>query len=238
MGFGSLSIKRIGMFSVKILGVSVDRVSLEAAVDLVGKWVKEDKKRYIVTVNPEFVMLAQKDAEFKKILNSADLAIPDGVGLRLADRRLKRLAGVDLMLSLIKKGYKTVLAGGRAGIAQKAVLTLRSNLVGLPTRLDLVGLSEPNIDKINKINPDLLFVALGMGKQEKWIAKNLAKLNIKVAMGVGGALDQIAKPWLRAPLRVQALGLEWLWRLIMQPWRIKRQWQLVKFTWLIRKKYG
>lgn len=217
------------MESVKILGVRVDRISLEEAVKLVGEWIKQDKKRYIVTPNPEFVMLAQKDEEFKKILNQADLAIPDGAGLRLADRRLKRLTGVDLMLSLIKKGYKTLLVGARPGVAQKAVLTLRSNLVGLPTRLDLVGMTEPDVEKINKIKPDLLFVALGMGKQEKWIVKNLPKLKVKVAMGVGGALDQIAKPWLKAPACLQACGLEWFYRLILQPWRIKRQWQLVRF---------
>ena len=208
------------MESTKILGVRVDRVSLREAIKLVDEWVKQDKKRYIVTVNPEFVMLAQKDEEFKKIINSADLAICDGVGLRLADRRLKKVTGVDLMLSLIKKGYKTVLAGGRAGIAQKAVLTLRSNLVGI---------CEPDVEKINKIKPDLLFVALGMGKQEKWIVDNLPKLNVKVVMGVGGALDQIAKPWLRAPKLVRQIGLEWLYRLILQPRRIKRQWQLVRF---------
>lgn len=205
----------------------MDRVSLREAIKLVGKWVKQDKKRYIVTPNPEFIMLAQKDEEFKKILNQADLAIPDGAGLRLADRRLKRLTGVDLMLSLIEEGYKTVVAGGAPGIAQQAADRLK------PTRTDLVGMTEPDVAEINKIRPDLLFVALGMGKQEKWIAKNLPKLNVKVAMGIGGALDQIVKPWLRAPLRVQALGLEWLWRLIMQPWRIKRQWQLVRFVWKV-----
>lgn len=214
-----MSIKSIGMFSVKILGVKVDRVDLEDAIKLVGEWIKQDKKRHIVTVNPEFVMLGQKDEEFKKILNQADLAIPDGAGLRLADRQLNRVTGVDLMLSLINKGYKTVVAGGRPGVAQKAA--------GI---LGVIGMTEPNVEKINKIKPDLLFVALGMGKQEKWIVKNLPELNVKVAMGVGGALDQIAKPWLKAPLRVQALGLEWLYRLIIQPWRIKRQWQLVRFV--------
>jgi len=217
------------MFNVKILGVRVDKINLAEAVKLVEVWVKQDKKRYIVTPNPEFIMLAQKDAEFRKILNSADLAIPDGAGLRLADRRLNRVTGVDLMFSLINKGYKTVLAGGKPGIAEKAAITLRSNLVGRPTRLDLVGMTEPSVEKINNIRPDLLFVALGMAKQEKWIVKNLPKLNVKVAMGVGGALDQIAKPWLRAPLLVRRAGLEWLYRLILQPWRLKRQWQLVRF---------
>jgi len=217
------------MFNVKILGVRVDKINLAEAVKLVEVWVKQDKKRYIVTPNPEFIMLAQKDAEFRKILNSADLAIPDGAGLRLADRRLNRVTGVDLMFSLINKGYKTVLAGGKPGIAEKAAITLRSNLVARPTRLDLVGMTEPSVEKINNIRPDLLFVALGMAKQEKWIVKNLPKLNVKVAMGVGGALDQIAKPWLRAPLLVRRAGLEWLYRLILQPWRLKRQWQLVRF---------
>lgn len=218
---------------LEVLGVKIDQVREQEAVELVSGWVKGKKKRQIVTPNVEIVMLAQKDKELKKILNQADLAICDGAGLRLADRRLKRLTGVDLMLALIKKGYKTILVGGQPGIARKAADTLRSNLVGLPTRLDLVGCSEPDIQKINRFKPELLFVALGMGKQEKWIYKNLAKLDVKVAMGVGGALDQIVKPWLRAPLRVQALGLEWLWRLVMQPWRIKRQWQLVRFVWKV-----
>lgn len=204
-----------------VLGVKVDQVTEKQALVQVAKWVKEKPKRYMVTPNPEFVMLAQQDEEFKKILNEADLAICDGVGLRLADRRLKRVTGVDLMLSLIKQGYKTVLAGGKPGVAEKAAKMTRSNLV--------IGMTEPNVEKINKIKPDLLFVALGMGKQEKWIVKNLPKLEVKVAMGVGGALDQIAKPWLRAPQLIQKIGLAWLWRLTMQPWRIKRQWQLVRF---------
>ncbi|MCX6817085.1 MAG: WecB/TagA/CpsF family glycosyltransferase [Candidatus Beckwithbacteria bacterium] len=213
------------MLSVKILGVRVDRASLEEAVELVGRWVRQDKKRYIATINPEFVMLAQKDEEFKKILNQADLAICDGIGLAWAIKRsdltrsdLLRVTGTDLMLALIKKGYKTVLTGGFNKVAEKA-----------GKKLGVVGMSEPNVAEINKIKPDLLFVALGMGKQEKWIVHNLPKLKVKVAMGVGGALDQVVKPWLRAPLRVQALGLEWLWRLMVQPWRIKRQLALVKF---------
>lgn len=210
------------MVCFNILGVKVDRVDLKTVLNLVDQWVKQGKKKYIVTVNPEFVMLAQKDEEFKKILNQADLAICDGIGLLLADRRLKRVTGVDLMLSLINKGYRIVLAGGRFGVAEKAAKLVGSGPV--------TGMSDPDIEEINRIKPDLLFVALGMGKQEKWIAKNLPKLKVKVAMGVGGALDQMVKPWLRAPKWVHNLGLAWLWRLIMQPWRIKRQLSLVKFA--------
>jgi len=149
--------------------------------------------------------------------------------LRLAVPGLNRVSGTDLMLELIKRGHKTVLAGAAPGVAERAVAILRSVLVGKPTRTDLIGISEPDIKQINRLHPDLLFLALGHGQQERWIAKNLAKLNVKLAMGVGGALDQIAKPWLRAPKFLRALGLEWLYRLILQPWRIRRQWQLVRF---------
>lgn len=201
-----------------ILGVKVDRIDLPQAVRLTGSWLKQPKKRYIVTPNPEMVMLAQEDAQFKKILNQADLSICDGSGLRLADRSLIRVSGRELMLALIRRGHKTVLVGGKPGIAQKAA-----------EKLGVVGISEPDVAAINRFKPDLLFVALGHGRQEKWIAKNLPRLKVKVAMGVGGALDQIVKPWLRAPACLQSLGLEWFYRLLVQPWRIKRQWQLLRF---------
>lgn len=213
----------------QILGVRVDQITLTQAVERVEQWLKTSKKHFIVTPNPEMIMLAQKDGEFKRILNNADLAICDGWGLKLVVPRLTRVSGIDLMLELIKTGHKTLLVGGAPGIAQKAAGTLRTVLVGKPTRTVLVGISDPDITAINRFHPDLLFVALGHGKQEKWIAKNLPRLQVKVAMGVGGALDQIAKPWLRAPGWLRALGLEWLYRLILQPWRIKRQWQLVRF---------
>jgi len=202
----------------KILGVKVDQITLTQAVKRVETWLKTPKKRFIVTPNPEMVMLAQKDEEFRKFLNQADLSICDGSGLRLKDKRLQIIKGTDLMLELIKHGHKTLLVGGAPGVAQKAA-----------EKLGVVGISEPDIKAINRIKPDLLFVALGQVKQEKWIVKNLPKLKVKVAMGVGGALDQIVRPWLRAPKFLQILGLEWLYRLILQPWRLKRQLALLKF---------
>lgn len=191
--------------AVEILGVKIDRIDLPQAVKLVESWLKQSKKRYIVTPNPEMVMLAQKDEELKRILNQADLAICDGVGLRLADRHLIRVTGRELMQALIKKGYKTASVGGKPGDP------------------------EPDIAKINRLRPDLLFVGMGMGKQEKWIAKNLPKLKVKLAMGVGGAIDQLKDPSLVAPAWMQRLGLEWFYRLLRQPWRLKRQLALLKF---------
>lgn len=217
-------LKKAGYIN-EVLGVRVDSIPMDQVLKIAEKWLDSREKHYIVTPNAEMVMLAQEDKEFKKVLNQADLAICDGYGLRLADRRLTRLAGTDLMLALIAKGYKTLLVGGKPGVAQAA-----------GQKLGVLGMTEPDIQTINQVKPDLLFVALGYGKQEKWIAKNLFRLNVKVAMGVGGALDQVVKPWLRPPKLVQAIGLGWLWRLILQPWRIKRQWQLVRFLWLMMKK--
>jgi len=213
-----------------VLGIKVDRVTLPQALKIVDLWLASGRsKHYITTPNPEMIVAAQKDPAFKRILNAADLAIPDGAGLRLADGRLRRLAGADLMLALIKKGHKTLLCGSKPGVAQTAAKKLAD-----PERSRrVVGITDPNLSKINKIKPDLLFVALGHGKQEKWIDKNLPKLKVKVAMGVGGSLDYIAKPWLRAPQVLQTLGLEWLWRLILQPWRIKRQLSLLEFVYLV-----
>lgn len=215
----------------QVLGINVSSSPLNQVLNFLEKRIAAGKKTFIVTINPEMAVLACKQADFKAVINRADLVVPDGVGVVWALRRqgikVDRLTGADLMLELIKKGYKTVLAGAKPGVAQKAAERLRSDLSVC------TGMTEPNVQEINKIKPDLLFVALGHGKQERWIAENWPKLNVKLAMGVGGALDQMAKPWLRAPKFIQKIRLEWLYRLVIQPWRIKRQLALLKFVWLV-----
>ncbi len=216
----------------QVLGLSVDITPCDQVLSFLEKRMSESKKIFVVTLNPEMAMAAQTDRELTEVINRADLVIPDGLGIVWALRRqgiksVKRLSGTDLMLELIGRGYKTLLVGARPGIAQKAA-----------KKLGVLGITEPDLNKINEIKPELLFVALGHGKQEKWIAKNLPKLNVKLAMGVGGALDQIAKPWLRAPVFLRSLGLEWFYRLIVQPWRLKRQWQLVRFLVKIYSVYN
>lgn len=213
----------------EIFGVRVDSVDLQQAMKFVATHLKSGQKTFVTTPNPEMVMLAQKDEAFRQILNRADLAIPDGWGLKLAAPGLPRTTGRELMLALIRKGYKTLLVGGKPGIAEKAAERLRSLLVGTPTRCDLFSMTEPDIAVINRLCPDLLFLALGHGRQEKWIAKNLPQLKVKLAMGVGGALDQLVDRSLVAPVWLQKAGLEWLYRLLRQPRRIKRQLALLKF---------
>ncbi len=237
---------------MNILNIKIDDVNRKEALKIVEGWLVKPGKHWIATPNPEMVVKAQKDAEFRKTLNEADLAIPDGVGLKLVGVK-NRIAGVDLMMDLVKlaadKGYTVGFLGGRDGVAVKARDRLLVKYPNLKVSLAQEEFYEQRSSRINERisadrdpresakNPresiDILFVALGHGKQEAWIVQNLDKIPVKVAMGVGGAFDYISGRVPRAPLLVRKIGLEWLFRLIIQPWRIKRQLALLKFIWLI-----
>lgn len=249
--------------SVDILGVRVDKVTMNQAVNLVESWLKGTGKHYIVTPNIEFVMAAQKDPEFRKVLNQANLAIPDGFGLKLA-RFARRAAdiqstisGVDLMEDLIRvaaeKSYTVGFLGGKGEVAKKCAECLSKKYPGLKVafaesggKVDSDGL-QLTANRLQQIENsgqrlavgskllavDILFVAFGQIKQEKWIAKNLPKIPVKVAMGVGGSFDELSGAVPRIPRWVHQIGLKWLVRLILQPWRIKRQMALVKFVWMV-----
>lgn len=216
-----------------ILGVKIDDVNLDQALRTVQSWLKRSGKHYIVTPNPEIVVMAQQDEDLKNILNNADLAIPDGVGLKLTTDIVCHTPGVDLMEELIKlaadQGFTVGFLGGKEGIAAKTAECL---LRKYPKLKVTFAQSGGQIDQ----QCDLLFVALGAPKQEKWIAKNLDKSPVRVAMGVGGALDYLSGQVPRAPKWLRSLGLEWLFRLIIQPWRIKRQLTLVHFV--LKMLYG
>ncbi len=237
------------MEKVNILGVNIDDVSLKEAVDIVINWLKSDKKRYVVTPNPEFIMAAQTDSEFKEILNRADLAIPDGVGLKLSRSIKHTTTGIDLMeklcLVLADKGFSVGFLGGKKGVAKKAAERLRKKYQKLKIlyaedgpMVDKNGKETAlfSSDKHRKLRVDILFVGFGHIKQEKWIVNNLDKLPVKVAIGIGGAFDYLSGKVLRAPWGMRVLGLEWLFRLILQPWRVKRQSVLIKFLWLVLTK--
>lgn len=232
------------MKTVRILGVDISQVAMEEVLEEVRKWLEKGvKKRFVITPNPEILMLAQKDPELKKILNQADLAVADGVGVVWAAKFLgkplkERVTGVDLMESLCKmaqkNGYTIGLIGGGPGVAVKTAECLRKKHPGL--RIVLAQEEWPHkLLKSPKLLIDLLFVAFGAPKQEKWISENLPELPVKVAMGVGGAFDYLSGQIRRAPKWVQNLGLEWLYRLIRQPWRLRRQMILLKFVWLVLK---
>ncbi|MBI4036772.1 WecB/TagA/CpsF family glycosyltransferase [Candidatus Daviesbacteria bacterium] len=222
-----------------VLGVKIDDVSMDEALETVHGWLKKSfgyaqDKHYIVTPNPEFLITAQKDLEFKRILNEADLSIPDGVWLKLSGVK-NTVPGVDLMEKLVEKSTDWAVTvgflGGRNGVAEKAVKCL---LQKYPEIKITFAISDPPTS-FHLPPTDLLFVAFGHPKQEKWIAENLSYIPVKIAMGVGGAFDYISGKVPRAPKFLRDFGLEWLFRLIAQPWRIKRQLALLKYLFLVLK---
>lgn len=223
----------------KILGIKISDLSLESILEEVRKWLKNgERKHYIVTPNSEILVHAQKNKEFAKILDDADLALPDGIGVVLASKFLgreisERITGVDFMKNLCqiaqKEGFTIGLIGGGPAIAVKA----RECLLKMYPRLRIVLAQEEWDGDFKNTQIDILFVAFGAPRQEIWISKNLKKLPVKVAIGVGGAFDYLSGRVPRAPKWVQNLGFEWLFRLIRQPWRIKRQLALLKFVWLV-----
>ncbi|HZQ29652.1 MAG TPA: WecB/TagA/CpsF family glycosyltransferase [Patescibacteria group bacterium] len=222
-----------------IIGVGVSDVSKEEVLEYIIQNIrKKTKKYYIVTPNPEILVMANNDFRYKKVLNSADLALADGIGVILAGKLLgrplkERIPGADfvkILCEMIAKQPITVsFLGGRPKIAEMTAECLRREYPGLKVRF--AGADIPS--DVNKLASDLLFVAFGSPKQEFWIAENLNRLPIKAAMGVGGAFDFISGAVKRAPAWIRALGLEWLYRLIRQPWRARRQLSLLTFAFLV-----
>lgn len=237
---------------MKILDVKVDKITFEYALkkieDMIEIGKKQSKTHQIVTVNPEFIMEAQKNTIFKEVLNSADLAVPDGAGILWAAKYYKeklpeRITGVDLVWEISKmaedRGYSIFLLGGKEGIAQETGERLRV----IHPRLKIAGVfggsADPKMkdeiaEKIISTKPDILFVAYGFPKQDIWIARYKHELGVPVSMGVGGTFDFISGNVPRAPSWMQKIGIEWLYRLIKQPWRFRRIYTAtVKFPWAV-----
>lgn len=223
---------------VRVLGVSVDYVDMSLALGYVDELITNNKKgNYILAVNAEKFMQLQKDLLLKKIFEDAALLIPDGVGAILAMRwcyglTAERVPGSELMPNICreaaKKGYKIFIYGSNEHVNKGAVEKLNILYPGIR----IVGRCngyigeekmEGLIDDINRSQADILFVALGSPKQEMWIKQYLPRLNVKVCQGIGGTLDAITGQTKRAPALFQKLPLEWLYRLIMDPKRIRRQ---------------
>lgn len=231
--------------TVDILGVSISKVTMEEARDKVKAFVKSDKCHTIYTPNPEIVMLAKEDSAFASILEEADLVVPDGIGvviaskIRKGERLTERVAGYDLvqntMKDAVKEGYKYYFFGSKPGISERAAEKMRETYPNIQIVGTRDGYFKPEdneaiIEEINKSGANILLVALGAPKQEKWIEAYKDRLiNVKVAIGVGGSLDVMSGEVKRAPLAFQKLGLEWFYRLLKEPTRFKRMLVLPKF---------
>lgn len=230
---------------VDILGVKVDKVTMEQAIEQIKLFLCKDFVHTIYTPNSEIIMDAQKDIELKEILNSSDLVIADGSGVVLASKILKtklpeKVSGIDL----VKKSFLTdekpsyFFFGGKPGIAEKAKLNIEKEY----SQINIVGIhdgyfnEEDNsiiISQINSSGADILLVALGAPKQEKWIAENKDKLNVKICIGVGGTLDIFAGVQKLAPDFFRNHGLEWFYRLVKNPGRFVRMLKLPRFIFKV-----
>ncbi len=221
----------------KILGVRVDDIGGSEVLKIAKGFLEDDKQHTIFTPNPEMLVAAHKSEAFKDVLNKSSLNICDGRGIQLFGRLKNRVPGVEFMQGLCKlaenEGKSIYLLGsGSYDVLSKTKQELtvqHSNLriVGMDPGPKLSttgeGDSQNAISSINEAKPDILFVAFGHEKQEMWINTHLSELpSVKIAMGVGGSFDFISGNATRAPKWMRSLGLEWLFRLIRQPRRIKR----------------
>ncbi|MDD2225169.1 MAG: WecB/TagA/CpsF family glycosyltransferase [Candidatus Shapirobacteria bacterium] len=255
------------IFDIRLFGSDMDRV-----LKIIDGWiVSKAKKKWIATVNPEFVMKSTKDDHFKSLLEKTDLNVVDGVGLLWAHEFIKLssckvhqvnkfikfldaikiggeilkgkhrenlITGVDLMSELCrlaaKKRYKVFFLGGFGDRAKRTMEYFEKDKI----KMDYCS-GEPKfnnekvLEKINKFKPDILFVAYGMKKQEEWISNNRNKADFGVVIGVGRSFDYYSGDLKRAPLAWRKIGMEWLYSLIKEPKRFKRQLELPKFMWKV-----
>lgn len=230
---------------LKILGVEIDNVTIDESGKITKNLIENSNKscELIVAPNVEFIMTAQKDKEFYDILKSAKLATPDSVGVEIAGKLQKkplkqRIPGQAYFRKVLelgeKEGWTFYLLGGKGDTVQKAI----ENIMKFYPKLNIVGSHEGFFEKdseevvineINELQPNVLFVAMGAPRQEKWIYKHKDELKVDVAAGQGGTFDYEAGNIRRAPRWIQQIGMEWFWRLILQPSRIVRMMALPKY---------
>lgn len=240
--------------SAYVLGVRVDRLSLPQTVDAIDEMVARHREsnnvlpcQQVITVNPEFVMEAQRNALFRQCINQAALVVADGMGIVWAMRILgtptpERVTGTDTLPELAKrcaeKGYRLYLLGAAPGVAEAAGSRLQEIAPGVVIAGTYAGSPAPSeehdiMERIRAARADIVCVAYGAPAQELWIYRNLAQLPAAVAIGVGGAYDFLSGRQLRAPDLMRRVGLEWLYRLYREPWRWRRMLALPQFALLV-----
>jgi N-acetylglucosaminyldiphosphoundecaprenol N-acetyl-beta-D-mannosaminyltransferase len=239
--------------SIDILGCRVDDVTMAEAVAWCDALIQANRPAYVVTPNAEIVMRAQGLPDLRGLINGSHLSIPDGASLLLAGRILGRplreqVTGTDLSYELAslasRQGYRMFLLGAAEGVAEAAAARLVARYPGLRIAGTFAGWSRPEGDAetraaVHAAAPvDILLVAYGAPWQERWIGRNAAALDVKLAMGVGGVFDFMAGRVRRAPPWLRRIGLDWLFRLAVQPWRWRRQLTIPQFLWYVLLERG
>lgn len=234
---------------VHFLGCKVDRYDFEQTVERIEEYTRGDEPIQIVTLNPEIVMAARQDEQLRELIGTSQIITPDGISIVWATKKFKdpvpeRITGIDLMDRLCREAaannWRVYLLGGAPHIAEKAAENLQKKYPGLLVAGTHDGyFSEDEtpelVRQIKEEKTDLLFVGMGAPKQEFWIRRNMWLSGAKVSMGVGGSFDVFSGTKKRAPQWAIRMHLEWLYRLVKEPSRLKRQLILPKFVWLVLK---
>ena len=227
---------------IDVLGVGFDGRTVDEAVSRALEIMRGSEKSYVVTPNPEIVWICRRNKALRDAINGAGMVLPDGIGVVIGARilgtplRCGRVPGIDFAAALFDKMAQSrltvFLLGSKPGVAVEAGAYLAEKYPGLV----VAGVSDgyftedgPVIAMINAAKPDLLLVCLGAPKQELWMAENLSRLNAGLCAGLGGSLDVFAGKVKRAPVLFRKLGLEWFYRLLCDPLRIKRMIKLPLF---------
>lgn len=230
---------------IEVLGVPVDNVNMEEALSAVFRLMERPGAAYCVTPNAEIVYETLTDETLKTCVCQADLILPDGAGVVLGAKILgtpvkEKVAGIEfggnLAGRLAETGKTLYLLGGKPGVAEAAAEALRQKYPGLQvcgTRDGYFSEDGPVVEEINGKAPDVLFVCLGAGKQEKFMHDHREELRVGFMAGLGGSLDGFAGNVKRAPRWMIRCNLEWLYRLIKEPWRFRRMLRLPKFLWKV-----
>lgn len=236
---------------IDVMGIGFDNVTLDEAISRTRTLLQRapgERTACCVTPNAEIAWEAMHDPGLLAVLNSADMVLPDGAGIVLGAKILgtplkQKVAGVDFAAALLQElagsGQTLYLLGSRPGIAEQAAEKMCAQAPGL----QIVGMADgyfqdeaPVLEAIRAARPDVLFVCLGAPKQELFMAAHRDDLPVRFMIGLGGSLDSFAGTVRRAPRWMIRLNLEWLYRLIREPWRLKRMMRLPKFVLAVLKR--
>ena len=229
---------------IELFGARFDPLTVDQAVAEALRLVALSGTHTIVTANPELLERARRDARLLALINAADIVAADGAGVVWASRRLgkalpERVTGIDLMVRLVERAavlrWSVFLLGSHPGVAERAADRLAARSPGLEIAGTMHGYFDASeessvVSRIREAKPSMLFVGLGQPRQEIWVAEHKDALGVPLIMGVGGSMDVIAGDVRRAPEWMQKAGLEWLFRLLSQPGRVRRHLVLPVFA--------
>lgn len=227
-----------------VLGVKVHRVTMAEAVAKIADGVESGQGAQVVTANPELIHFADRDPRLRQLINSAYLVTADGIGVVWAAKKLgfpvpERVTGIDLIEALFpvadEKQWRIFFLGSKPGVAEKAAQKVAEKYPGIQWQAHHGYFKKEEegevLEKIRSFSPHLLLVGLGAPRQEFWIFSH--RYLPTISIGVGGSFDALSGVNKRAPQWIQKIHLEWLYRLLKQPSRWRRQLVLPRFAWQV-----